>query len=378
VASPLINNTYYILLVLFRNVNLKFLIITLFLILSLPEIFSQDSARKDTSAVNDTVTFAAVGDIMPGTSFPDESYLPPGDDPVPLMASLFNVLTKPDITFGNLEGPFSDKAKLQKKCRDTTTCYAFRVPERYAGVLDMAGFDLLSIANNHIGDFGYEAMITTSLILDSYGISYAGTKQYPWSIKMVNDSVSVGFCAFSPNRGTINLHDDYKVAEIISMLERNCDIVVVSVHGGGEGADHQHVTRKEEFYYGENRGNLYEFAHRAVDLGADLVLGHGPHVSRAVELYKGRLIAYSLGNFLTYRRFNLTGPNGFSPVLYASLNHDGEFLGGKIIPVYQNYSGHVKQDPQKRAIFKIRELMLTDFPETNLVIDSNGNISLKH
>jgi len=97
-----------------------------------------------------------------------------------------------------------------------------------------------------------------------------------------------------------------------------------------------------------------------------------------MEIYRGRLIAYSLGNFCTYRRFNLSGPNGYAPVLYAYLGRNGEFTGGKIIPVYQNNYGHVKTDPQKRAIFKIRELMATDFPESELIIDNDGNITLKN
>ena len=333
------------------------------------ELFSQSKAGYD------TITLAAVGDIMLGTSYPDRSYLPPGNDPFPLVSSLFDVLSEPDLTFGNLEGAFSDSARLVKICRDTTNCYAFRVPESYAGVLDSAGFDLLSIANNHIGDFGYEAKHTTGMILDSLNISFAGTDEYPWTVRIVNDTIKVGFCAFAPNKGTVNLHDKKRVTEIVSLLEDSCDIVIVSVHGGGEGADYQHITKEEEYYYGENRGNIYEFAHSVIDLGADLVLGHGPHVSRAVEIYRGRLIAYSLGNFCTYRRFNLSGPNGYAPVIYAYLSRSGEFMGGKIIPVYQNKYGHVKQDPQKRAIFKIRELITQDFPESKLFIDNNGSIT---
>ena len=326
---------------------------------------------------NDTLSIAAVGDIMMGTSFPAGRYLPPNDDPFPLMASLFDVLSMADITFGNLEGPFSDSAKLVKKCRDTTTCYAFRVPEKYSGVLHSAGFDLLSLANNHIGDFGHEAKITTAGILDSLGIAYAGTEEYPFSVTIINDSLTLGFCAFAPNKGTVNLHDDALVEKILGILADSCDIIIASVHGGGEGAGFQNITREEEFYYGENRGNLYEFCHRLVDMGADIVLGHGPHVSRAVELYRGRLIAYSLGNFCTYRRFNLSGPNGYAPVLLAQLNFKGEFLSGSIVPVYQNNYGHVMIDPGKRAIFKIRELSVTDFPESELMIDDDGNITIK-
>jgi len=374
----LINLRNPISLVLNGKYPVKKLLFVLIMYIAAPCLISGNSNDNDTIIFNDTITITAVGDIMLGTAFPDNRYLPPYDDPLPLMSSLFDILSQADLTFGNLEGPFSDSAVLEKKCRDTTTCYAFRVPEKYAEVLYMAGFDLLSIANNHIGDFGYKAKETTSGILDSLNISFAGTDENPWSVRLINDSVKVGFCAFAPNKGTVNLHDDNRVNQIISLLEDSCDIVIVSVHGGGEGADYQHITREEEFYYGENRGDVYTFAHRVIDMGADIVLGHGPHVSRAVELYKGRLIAYSLGNFCTYRRFNLRGPNGYAPVINICVTRNGEFLGGKIVPVYQNNSGQVKTDPQKRAIFKIRELMMTDFPETGIIIENNGNITIKH
>lgn len=350
---------------------LRQLIVLIIFFLPANTLFSQDNNKKD------IITLAAVGDIMMGTSFPDRAYLPPGDNPYPLMSSVFDILSGADLTFGNLEGPFSDSAGLEKRCRDTSTCYAFRMPEKYSGVLDSAGFDLISIANNHIGDFGWEAKKTTADILDSLGIIYAGTEEYPMAVKMIYDSVLIGFCAFAPNKGTINLHDDKRVDDIMRILSDSCDIIIASVHGGGEGAEYQNVTREEEFYYGENRGNMYEFARRLIDRGADIVLGHGPHVSRALDIYNGRLIAYSLGNFCTYKRFNLQGPNGYSPLLIAQIGKDGTFMGGRIIPVYQDNYGHVKQDPRKRAIFKIRELTETDFPESGIIIDDDGNINLK-
>lgn len=350
------------------------LFITVFIIL----ITFHSSRAQDRSSVpgNDTVIITGVGDIMLGTSFPDKKYLPPGNDPFPLMSSVFNILQDSDIVFANLEGPFSDDAKLVKKCRDTTKCYAFRVPENYSAVLDSAGFNTISLANNHMGDFGEQARESTTTIFDSLGINYAGLDTCPYSIFSI-DSVLYGFCAFAPNKGTVNLHNEKEAADIVSFLNDSCDIVIVSIHGGAEGKDYQNVTREEEFYFGENRGNIYEFAHKMIDYGADIVFGHGPHVTRAIELYKKRFIAYSLGNFCTYRRFNLSGPNGYAPVLRISTNRNGEFLEGRIIPVYQNNSGHVKQDSQKRAIFKIRELLVEDFPDTLLSISDDGLIQIK-
>jgi len=137
------------------------------------------------------------------------------------------------------------------------------------------------------------------------------------------------------------------------------------------------MTRESEIYLGYDRGNIYEFAHNVVDAGADIVFGHGPHVTRAAEVYKDRFIIYSLGNFCTYRRFNLRGPNGIAPIIKLQLAKDGRFLGGQVIPVYQVAPGGVSPDPQKRAIYKLKDLTRADFPETALLIDNEGIMSIQ-
>jgi hypothetical protein len=323
------------------------------------------------------VTIGAVGDIMMGTAFPSEKYLPPGDNPRPLLEPVFDSLQETDILFCNLEGPFSDSAKLAKNCRDTTRCYAFRVPERYVSVFDEAGFNLVSLANNHIGDFGLEGRNRTCEIFDSLGIYYAGPVDFPYSVFDM-DSVTYGFCAFSPNKGTMSITDIAGAKKLVSMLDDTCDIVIVSFHGGAEGSEYQNVTRETEVFYGENRGNIYEFAHAVIDSGADVVLGHGPHVTRAIEVYKERFIAYSLGNFFTYRRFNLSGPNGFSPIIKIKTNTFGKFVEADIIPVYQDNSGRVLPDDKNRAVKKIQELVRADFPDSEIVVDDNGKVTYKH
>ena len=143
---------------------------------------------------------------------------------------------------------------------------------------------------------------------------------------------------FSPHPGTMNIKNLDQVEEIVGKLDSICDIVIVSFHGGAEGAEHQHVTREDELYLGYNRGNIYEFAMRAVEAGADIVFGHGPHVTRAVQVYQNRLIMYSLGNFCTYARFNLRGPNGIAPMMNVSVDRDGNFLEAKIYPIRQRSS----------------------------------------
>lgn len=321
-------------------------------------------------------TFALTGDIMPGTSFPGNRYLPPNDDPWPLIREVAPYIADSFLAAGNLEGPLTDRGELAKKCRDTTTCYAFRIPERYGFMLAEAGFDILSLANNHIGDFGAKGRERTVELLDSLGIASAGLDSSPWTI-IEKDSLKIGFTAFSPNKGTPYINDYLYMQELVRFLDDTCDIVIVSFHGGAEGAEYEHVTGEKEFFYGEDRGNVTEFARLAVDSGADIVFGHGPHVTRALEVYKGRFIAYSLGNFLTYRRFNLSGPNGIAPLIKVTVDSSGNFLNALIIPLYQDNFGHVKVDPHKRVINRIRDLIKMDFPGSVIDIDDEGFVKLK-
>jgi hypothetical protein len=323
-----------------------------------------------------TVTIGGVGDIMLGTSFPSRKFLPPGNSPIPLLAELADTLKSVDLLFGNLEGAFLDQGDPVKACRDTTKCYLFRMPESYAGALVYAGFDILSLANNHVSDFGQPAVRRTRSILDSLGIYYAGQLAAPYVI-FEKDSLTYGFCAFAPNAGTVNFNDLKGAEAIVRKLSEECDIVIVSFHGGAEGAEFQRVTRQTESYHGENRGNVYQFAHMVIDAGADIVFGHGPHVTRAVEVYKNRFIAYSLGNFCTYGRFNITGPNGIAPVVMLDVDTAGRFVAGRIVPVYQGSDGKVRIDPKLRVINKIRELNELDFPENEIVVTENGYILYK-
>jgi hypothetical protein len=354
--------------------KIKNLLTSVFLLSILHTVCSAGS--NDTTGYRKDITIIGVGDIMLGTSYPSRALLPPHDNPLLLLGSLADSLAAADITFGNLEGPFLNDGEPFKKCRDTTRCYLFRMPEKYADALAVSGFDIVSLANNHFGDFGPAASIRTRMLLDSLGINYGGLLEYPYSI-FSKDSLIYGFCAFAPNAGTVNINEIDKAEEIVRMLSDTCDIVIVSFHGGAEGADYQRVPKEEEILYGESRGDVYSFAHRVIDAGADVVFGHGPHVTRAVEIYNERFIGYSLGNFCTYGKFNLTGPNGIAPVIRLHVDSEGRFISGKIIPVYQAYGEGVKVDPSGRVIAKIRELTMLDFPESVINISEEGEINYK-
>ena len=321
----------------------------------------------------DTVTVIGVGDMMLGTNFPDEKYLPP-DSGKYLLAGVKDALQAADITFGNLEGVVLNDGGDPKNCKNPKICYLFRSPEYMMTQIKNAGFDILSTANNHAGDFGEPGRINTKKVLDSLGLAHAGSIEKPYTI-FQKGKVRYGIAAFAPNKGTPMIDDIPSAMNTIKMLDSLSDIVIVSFHGGAEGKDHMHVTRDTEYFYGENRGNVYEFSHSLIDAGADIIFGHGPHVPRAIEVYKDRFIAYSLGNFCTYARFNLSEENGYAPIIKVYVNNEGKFHKGLIISAIQTGLGVPVIDEKNRAAKLIRSLTEEDFQEAEIVIGDSGVIT---
>ena len=147
------------------------------------------------------------------------------------------------------------------------------------------------------------------------------------------------------------------------------------VRGRMNGSTGHRVPQKTEIFFGESRGNLPLFAKTVIDAGADLVLGHGPHVLRGMEIYKDRLIAYSLGNFATYGWFRLAGATAETMVLEVKIDAGGKFVGGKINPFVLLDRGILTPDSSKSAIFTIRRLSQMDFPTSAPKVADDGTIS---
>lgn len=340
-----------------------------------------DSLKQDTlvasiadTAAKKTYRIIGVGDMMLGTNYPSKNYLP-ANGGKNLLTEVNPILRDADVTFGNLEGTILNEGGTAKRCKNPSLCYVFRSPESYVQHYVDAGFDLLSIANNHSGDFGATGRKRTKAVLDKAGIAYAGLAGTDEMTVIERDGVRYGMAAFAPNVGTCDIRNIRKAKQIVSQLAEQSDIVIVSFHGGAEGAKNQHVPKKTETYYGENRGNVHQFAHAVIDAGADVVFGHGPHVTRAAELYKDRFIIYSLGNFCTYGRFNLRGAAGIAPIISLEVDEEGAFVSGQATAIYQAKTHGPKIDSQKRAIKKLQELTRVDFPNTSLVIGDDGELS---
>jgi hypothetical protein len=171
------------------------------------------------------------------------------------------------------------------------------------------------------------------------------------------------------------LLDYVRSEESVREFAATHDIVIVSFHGGAEGRDVTHLPFADEEYYGEPRGDVVRFARMVVDAGADLVVGHGPHVVRAMERYNDRLIAYSLGNFATYYGISVAGIKGVAPILIVTLDHEGRFVDGEIISTHQLRPAGPTLDPESRALKLIRGLSIEDFGNPGLTFHPDGRIT---
>lgn len=325
-----------------------------------------------TAGSADSITVAAVGDIMLGSTFPVDR-LPP-EDGARLLEPFAAVLSSADLAFGNLEGPMLEGGSSSKCGKRSSNCYAFRVPTRYGKYLKQAGFDVMSLANNHANDFGSEGMASSKRVLDELGIAHTAEAGDIARLQVKGREIEV--IGFATNAISYNLNDLETARRVVAEAAKRADIVIVSFHGGAEGAANQNVPQGAEVYLGERRGDLRKFTRTVVDAGADLVLGHGPHVIRGMEVYKGRLIAYSLGNFATYGGFNLNGVLGLSMVLEAQIALDGSILGGRVHPAKQEKPGGPLQDSERAIIPIINQLSITDFGSAAVRVSDDGSLVL--
>lgn len=333
--------------------------------------------QKKAAAADEPLKIAAVGDIMLGSTSIDDTFLPPNDG-ADILKEFTPILSRADIAFGNLEGPMLEGGETKKCLPDATKCFAFRQPTRYGKLLKDAGFDVLSLANNHAGDFGDYGRESTRKTLDALGIKHAGSDKENFSTTYLNvKGKTVAFVGFAHNSIVPNVNDLSTARRLVTEADKKADIVVVSFHGGAEGTDAQRVSQRTEIFGNEKRGNLPLFAHTVIDAGADLVLGHGPHVLRGMEVYKNRLIAYSMGNFATYGMFSLKFETALTAIFEMNIAADGRFIDGKIYAGKQEGRGGPQLDKSNAAVKKLRSLSLADFGKNAPKIADDGTITIE-
>ncbi|MFI7596742.1 CapA family protein [Actinoplanes sp. NPDC049681] len=320
---------------------------------------------------NDTITLSATGDIIMGSA-PNRL---PANDGEGFFDSVKAGL-KSDLVMGNLEQPLTGDTGTSK-CGNPprANCFAFRSPPAYAEHLVEAGFELLNTANNHSKDFGAQGYKNTVEALEGAGLRHTGAQDEITVVEV--KGVKVAVVGFSPYAGANNLNDLDAARAVIEEAAGQADVVVVQVHMGAEGSDKGHVRPGNELFFGENRGDPMKFSRAVIDAGADVVVGHGPHVLRGMEFYKGKLIAYSLGNFAGGgKTLSRSGVLGYGGILHVTLTRDGEFAGGKFLSTALNEVGRPTRDSEnERGLARVRELTADDFGDTGAKIGEDGSIS---
>ncbi len=276
---------------------------------------------------------------------------------------------KGDVVLGNLEGTLT--ARGESKCSPaSTSCFSFRAPPAYARTLRTAGFTAVNLANNHAFDFGEVGEADTVAAVRAAGLLTTGRRGEIAYAKVRGTRVAL--VGFAPYPWAQSLTDLPSAEALVRRADEWADVVVVTMHAGAEGAAHRHVRPGTEWFLGENRGNAVAFAHAVVRAGADLVVGSGPHVLRGMEWYRGRLIAYSLGNFLGYGTLNTTGVSGVSAVLQVTLDPAGSSRGGRLLPLTLAPNGIPKPDRSGAAFPMVQALSRQDFGRRAVTLTRDG------
>ena len=327
-------------------------------------------AAAGASTASGQVTLSATGDIVLGNA---PSGLPPNEGR-DVFAGVKDVLGS-GLQMGNLEQTLTDDTGTTKCPAGNAggSCYAFRTPPGYAKVLAAAGFKVVTMANNHAFDYGQRGYDNTKKALDAVGLKYTGA---PGMITVVEEAgIRIAVVGFAPYAWANDPNTIEAAKILIQEATRKADLVVVQVHMGAEGAEKTHVKPGSEIFLGENRGDPIKFSHAVIDAGADVVIGHGPHVMRGMEFYKGRLIAYSLGNFTGVNAFQISGATAVGGVLKVTLRGDGSFVEGSLASTIMVKPGVAKVDTARQAAKMVGSLSSADFGATAARVDANGVIT---
>ena len=341
---------------------------------------AQANARQPATP-RGTYRVLGVGDIMMGSDWPNDGLDPritPDADPASVIGpELMQLFRGGDVVFGNFEGTIHTSSENAKRCGNPAICFVFRSPPYHAAYLRRAGFTLISNANNHSRDFGETGRADTYRHLTEAGFPVSGgdAPQTRIAVQTLPDGTRFSLIAFGHNPGIMQVNDFDTLRRRVREAQEQSDVVVVSCHIGAEGARHDRVTRAVEMFVGENRGDPFRFARTAVDAGADIVFCHGPHVPRAIEVYKGRFIAYSLGNFWTYGRFNLRENAGLAPIADLTVDRAGALQSARIVSARQERPGGPVFDPTHAAARRIGVLTARDIPESGVTIAEDGTVN---
>jgi poly-gamma-glutamate capsule biosynthesis protein CapA/YwtB (metallophosphatase superfamily) len=329
-------------------------------------ILSPTVAAASRPTARQGVTLEWVGDI----ALSSERGLPPGGL-TGALAPVRPILRHSNLTLGNLEGTLSVGAGSKCGRIGGGNCYAFQAPPAYAGELRSLGFGDLNLANNHSLDYGPGGRAQTIGALTHAGIAHDGLPGEIAVRRVAGKRIAI--LGFAPYPYDANLLDIRAARALVRRARRMASLVVVVIHAGAEGAGQLHTPYGAQYFLGEDRGDARAFAHAVIDAGASIVFGSGPHVIRGIERYRGRLIAYSLGNFVGYHTLQGGGVLSDSAILRVTLGPGGRVVGGRWLSIRLN-GGLPRPDPSNASARLMRALSREDFGAGRFAIAPDGAI----
>ncbi len=346
-----------------KKILCAFLIILLFCL----SIFLSFQNSEDSGQL---ITISAVGDMVFSSTI---------KDPTSIFIGVKDNL-KADIQYGNLEGPITTYTKPAK---DTTKSkmFAFKFPPITSQILKDAGFSAVLVANNHSYDYGLTGFNDTLKYLNMTQIDPVGLKGEITHKDIKGKKVAIVGFHYSNKFNDIN--DLASATNLIKKARGEADLVIAVFHGGKEGSNAAYVHNQMEYFGHEKRGNVYLFAHALIDAGVDVVIGSGPHTLRGLELYKNRLIAYSLGNFVAIGGLSVKGNLTNSAILRISFKFSDKGVNienARIVPV--NLASKLPVLDNTGNVIKFLRLLTAQIYRDNRKIEpdiailDNGNIKI--
>ena len=342
---------------------------------------------------SDHVRVCAGGDVTLGTNLPTYAMPvtsslgdPPAIDTIPspwrakparLLAPLRPLVKDADVLLLNLEGAIGDGDTPTKCGPFSTLCFAFRMPPAAAPALRALGGRAVvvgNVANNHSRDAGADGFDSTVAHLARAGIVATGVDTLA-SVAVTARGDTVAFLGFATSGpGTPDARDLDAVRRHVARAAERWPRLVVTMHVGAEGLPAQRTRDSTERYANGDRGNAVAFARAAVESGADLVVGHGPHLLRAAE-WQGRVpVFYSLGNLVTYGPFSNKPPIDRGAIACAVLDRKGRVRSATLRPTVQRWPGRVARDRSRRAFVLVDSLSRLDFPRTGVRVHDDGTV----
>ncbi len=298
-------------------------------------------------------------------------------DPDSLAPALKPFLGGADVVMLNIEGAIGDGPAPQKCGPRSTACFAFRQPPNAATALrrlvDSSVVLVGNVANNHSRDAGDAGRDTTVAYLATAGIQVTGADTIATPIALASGD-TIAILGFHTDTASPDARDLAAVRRHVARAAAEYGTVIVTMHLGAEGPLAQRTRNTTERFLKLNRGNPVAFANAALAGGATLVVGHGPHVLRAIEWRGQRLVAYSLGNLLTYGPFKLRPPTNYGAVLCATIDSARHVTRAELRPTIQLWPGVLQSDSTRRAWTLVDSLSALDFPRTGARVTRTGTL----